>query len=598
MTMETSRLKIGCAAIKYLVPARHPAPLRVRHRLDDVIERELPQTLARAFDSWLSDSDPSIWIIRQLHIEAAVNVVGEPEQITRTLTTQIVKNLAATFQDENSDNVRHFPSRAAYLASFLADLAFGTAKSQWYYQSLAGLNALPLSAALRTALCDDSRTGKAALRLLSAAELRRIVQSLSVQDARQVLEQIAAEGPVADQSLCHQSVVEAATAKAAALSDLSNEWQRALYLFIAAIDDAKASDGVSLRDAALKVARYKNGWPKAGAGSDASSQVYRRNTVFGEVFFILPELDQLPLLEATRDWPHADEAAAISLVRFLVLLKCCGSESSERAFYDPLVRDLLLIPLALSVEVFRTWQARLKPQHLESFLTALWKWQVARSAIQAKEQLLTVVTQRTASRLLVLIDAARGLWLWTDRDRSREPQKIIASLRAALRLLTEAEGALYSDPALVSLWRENFPQLNVVDLSDSVIDAGAAEKHGIDAIIARLDKLHDDWEFLRLPARLKIARPLDRILSIAAQHVLRGIAWRLPGFAASNLPYLARNFLEFGARVEEEPVRRVVRVGRPPLHLVLNMTGMTRQSYRLSWLDERPFELFQQDQPP
>ena len=34
---------------------------------------------------------------------------------------------------------------------------------------------------------------------------------------------------------------------------------------------------------------------------------------------------------------------------------------------------------------------------------------------------------------------------------------------------------------------------------------------------------------------------------------------------------------------------------RPPLHLILNMTGMTRQIYRLSWLDERPFALFQEE---
>lgn len=593
--METSRLHIGCATINYVVPAAHPSPLRLRDRLDRVIEHELPQMLGRAFDSWFTDGDPGIWIIRQLRVDAAVNAASEPTQISRALASQIARKLGATFHEENQDNVRYFPSRAAYLASFLADLAFGTARSHWYYQSFAGLNALPLSAALRTALCDDSRTGKAALCLLSAAELRRVVQSLSVQDARQVLEQIAAEGPVADHSLCHQSVVKAATKNVAGLNDLLNEWQRALYLFITAIDDAKESDGASLKDAALKVARDKEGWPKAVAASDASSQVYRRSTVFGEVFFILPELDQLPLLEATRDWPHADDAAAISLVRFLVMLKCCGSENLERAFHDPLVRELLLIPPSLSPEALRIWQAGLKPQQLQSFLAALLQWQVVRGAIQAKEQLLTVVTQRWPSGPSVLIDAARGLWLWSDRDRSREPQKIISSLGPALNLLAEAEGVLYGDPAVVSLLRENFPRLNVVELSDSTIHAGARENRGIDALIARLDKLHDDWEFLRLPARLKIAGPLDRILSIAAQHVLRGIAWRLPGFAGSNLPYLSRNFLEFAATIEADDARHVVRVGRPPLQLVLNMTGMTRQSYRLSWLNERPFELFQQD---
>ena len=103
------------------------------------------------------------------------------------------------------------------------------------------------------------------------------------------------------------------------------------------------------------------------------------------------------------------------------------------------------------------------------------------------------------------------------------------------------------------------------------------------------------WNFCGCPARLKIARPLDRALSIAAQHLLRGMAWRLPGFAGSNLPYLSKNFLEFAATLDEDPARRVARVGRPPLHLILSMTGMTRQAYRLSWLDERPFALFQEE---
>ena len=144
--------------------------------------------------------------------------------------------------------------------------------------------------------------------------------------------------------------------------------------------------------------------------------------------------------------------------------------------------------------------------------------------------------------------------------------------------------------------QENFPQLNVIDLSHHAIAPVEAEKRGIDAILARLDKLQDDLEFLRLPGRWKIARPLDRALSIAAQHLLRGMAWRLPGFAGSNLPYLSRNFLEFAATHGRRcRARRVVRVGRPPLHLILSMTGMTRQSYRLSWLDERPFALFQEE---
>ena len=129
----------------------------------------------------------------------------------------------------------------------------------------------------------------------------------------------------------------------AALVKLGNEWQRALYLFIAVAQEEKGLGGSSSEETL-----------------DAQVLLHPRSTAFGGIFLILPHLDELPLVEATRDWPHADEAAAISLVRFLVLLKCCGRENSERAFYDPLLRDLLLIPPTLSPEALRTWQAQLK----------------------------------------------------------------------------------------------------------------------------------------------------------------------------------------------------------------------------------------------
>jgi hypothetical protein len=575
--METSRLEIGCVAAQYLVSAEHPSPQRVKDRLDAVIARELPRTLARVFDSWFSDGDPSIWIIRQLNIETAINITGDPEHITRALTAQIAKNLGPTLHDENQDNVRHFANRAAYLASFLSDLAFGTAWSQWYYQSFAGLNPLPLSAALRTAICDDIATGTETLGLLATAELQKVVQSLTAQDARQVLERLALEGPAGDESRCREAVLRATTKNDAALPKLGNEWQRTLYLFISVAQEEKGLGGSS-----------------RGETPDARVLAHPRSTAFGGIFLILPHLDELPLVEATRDWPNADEAAAISLVRFLVLLKCCGRENSERAFYDPLLRDLLLIPPTLSPDVLRTWQSGMTRAHLQNFLATLLEWQCSCGAIGGKEQLLTV-SKLHGRPLLVLFDASRGLWLLVDRYLPHKLQATFESLRPRVAMLVEEEGVLYSDPSLISLLQAKFVGLNIIDVSEHTMDPAEAEMRGIDAILGRLDKLPDELEFLTLPASFKIARPLDLVLSIAAQHLLRGIAWRLPGFARSNLPYLSRNFLDFSASIEEDLARRIVRIGHPPLHLILNMTGMTRQSYRLSWLDERPFALFQGD---
>ena len=67
----------------------------------------------------------------------------------------------------------------------------------------------------------------------------------------------------------------------------------------------------------------------------------------------------------------------------------------------------------------------------------------------------------------------------------------------------------------------------------------------------------------------------------AGAELLGALARRLPGLAGSSAEYLWRNVLDFAATVEVEPVRYVVRLGRPTLHLLLTMTGLDRQQFRL-----------------
>jgi hypothetical protein len=86
--------------------------------------------------------------------------------------------------------------------------------------------------------------------------------------------------------------------------------------------------------------------------------------------------------------------------------------------------------------------------------------------------------------------------------------------------------------------------------------------------------------------------PLDRVLCLIARAVLRDFAWRLPGFAQSSLAHLWTNFLDVPARLQDFSDRRVVRLTPPPLHVVLSMTGMLGATYRIAWLDDRPFCLF------
>jgi hypothetical protein len=82
--------------------------------------------------------------------------------------------------------------------------------------------------------------------------------------------------------------------------------------------------------------------------------------------------------------------------------------------------------------------------------------------------------------------------------------------------------------------------------------------------------------WLAFPRRAGIGRPWCKMLARIACTIMRAFARRLPGFAESTSDYLWRNFLSFDATIESEEERVLVRCGRPPLHLVLSLTGMTR----------------------
>jgi hypothetical protein len=499
--MIDSRLQIRRVHAQYLVPSDHPAPGRVKDRLDHEITRSLSQVLSAAFSPWFSETDSSLWFVRRLEIDLAVNAAGDGEQVTRTLTRQLGRALGDTLQDGvDTDNVVRFPNPAAYLARFLSDLAAGDAWGRWYYESFFGLRMLPTSAALRTAICDQTEKGRAALLQLPGAELRSVLRALSRQDARAILGHLT-RGADDDGDFDARQVAWSISGlvDADSLHPL-DEWGRALYVYLSAARQEGRSG--SATDARLELLRYSSAQLRdvadalhhshAAQTSLAHAEPHRRYTECGGAFLLLPLLDELPLVEALSDWPCVDAAAAISLVRFLIVVKCGGHHWSQHCLGDPVIRDLLLIPPAVSVDEFNNWQARVDSRHVEQFLRILLDW------------------QRHQGRVV-----------------DRRPQE-------------------------------------------------------------------DELAYIALPECLKFSSTLDRALSVAAHHVLRAFAWRLPGFAASNLPYLSSNFLQFTASIEDEPARRVVRLASPPLRLVLNLTGMMRQTYRLSWLDERPLILFEE----
>lgn len=637
-----SRVDIRRLRALYLVPREHPAPERVRDRLDTAT-RDLPQALAAALSAWLS-GETGLWLIRRLDVEMDVNAAWDREALTGAWTREIARTLGETLRDgEDGENVLWFPDRAAYLARFLVDLAGGRAWNRWQYEAFEGLRLLALSAGLRSAICEHPATGGEALLQLDPRELKSVLDGLTSQDARRVLDTLAGSASSGAETISFEAAWSAwGTLEGESLT-AGNEWRNALRLYLAACPEQPGAGGPPLRAAVLAlprlarrladcpvsegrllIAALTGGDPGAlysAAGTDAEvlapllrlpgewvrdvgqallargaamssahdrEKPERRSTPFGGVFLLLPLLDELPLHEARRDWPDADGLDALALVRFLLLIKCLGQPRAGSAFYDPAVRDLMAVPRTLSPESLTRWQRRISESHQRSFLTTLEEWHAERGAVS--HQTLILARAPAAGRAAaVLLDGARGVWLDAITLSPKQPERLVALLRLRLSM-GGGETVVLADPSFI-------PTLERTSLQvPSSVNAPATQLPEAEPLHAggpaRLDQVPADLAYLLLRGPLKLDRPLDLALSVAAQGLLRAFSWRLPGFAASSLPYLYRNFLDFPGSVEEEPERRVVRLGRPPLHLVLNLTGMIRGSYSVSWLDARPLALF------
>ncbi len=506
MNTQKNSLNINRLRNNYFILSEHPSPESLKGRLDDAVGKSLQSAISSFVMPLFSDKDVSIWFIRRLDVEVDVNAAWDREQIALCWSKQIVKALACLMQ-RNSDyqEILRFDSRAAYVAQFLIDLADGYAWQKWYYKTFEGLQMLPLSAAMRTLICDNPAVGLSALIHVSDKKLTNILKTLTVQDVTRILDGISKDGKTGDEFCCYQELRKAWEITELELCNEFDEIKHVLRLYVRVCQERVELSGPTLKNVAIELVRKEavsldtSPYKEQTKDKHITPLTERRNTNFGGVFLLLPLIDLLPITKATNNWPVIDDDATACLVRFLILMKCCGNERANQVFSDPLIRDLMGVPPIVSLADLLEWQTTISQENLEYFLDKIAMWQ-----------------------------SEKGV----DDKQKR--------------------------------------------------------------IKARKDKLVDDMSYLSLAESFCKSNEIDKALSIGALSVMRDFSWRLPGFDGSSLAYLYSNFLEFSGSVDEEEDRRVVRLGRPPLNVVLNMTGMVRNTYKLGWLDEKPFVLFQE----
>jgi hypothetical protein len=257
------------------------------------------------------------------------------------------------------------------------------------------------------------------------------------------------------------------------------------------------------------------------------------------------------------------------------------------------VRAMAGVSPALALGDLRGWRASVPRDRVAHFAATLARWQREQGAV-TRECGVLVPARTRAGATLVAIDCARGVWAAAATYRASQPTQGVRRLAGWLTGESAPRRLLCLDRRVAAATRRALPDLR---LEPATIEPHGGEDETVTATLARLDRVPSDVAHLTLPPPFGGPRPLGLAFAVAAQGLLRAFAWRLPGFARASLGHLHTNFLDVRARIEDEASRRVVRLGRAPLHLVLSMTGMTRTSFVLPWLDGRVVALYPDEQP-
>jgi len=618
---NTTTLTVHRLQANYLVSSQDSDPHCIKASLDTLAQSLLPSTVGAALSMLLPASAPDVWLIRSLEVDLDIGLHQGEDAAARSWARQIACTVAdVVLGQTQSDETLHFPDPVAYLAQFLADLAEGSAWGKWYYRKFEGLRFLPVSAALRTAVCRDSETGRQALVQLSMAQLSRIIESLNEHDAGLVLDAIAPQAWEQKRNLLQE--IDTGLFGEVSFSTFENRSALLLYLKICSRYPhfARAWPG-SLALAAVRLKRIFNDTPVAEQrllllaleGSDLIS-LYRlragdaevlrtlfgspmsclsamvgpnqasdfedigaRRTSCGGIFFLLPLLAEMPLAEITADWPSAADCLPSQLVRLVLLMKCVGTSAAAPLFEDSLVRDLLELSPKLSALCLAQWLKSLSFAQLARMQAEILRWQW-RSEHDFNNNLAVMRWYQRQS--LLCFDSSQRLLLLAIPDSFAGREWLH---NFWLQWIPGHAQAIDKGPSLLANQREEIATRRLSDQNG--IAAPSTPENEADWLIQDLD-------FLALPRTHRGSKFSELAFSAVAHGLVRSFSRKLPGFASASPAYIHHNFLATNATLEDQPAQRIVRLAAPPLHVVITMAGLDSQRYDLSWTGPRPFVLF------
>ncbi|MGR9072448.1 MAG: hypothetical protein ACU833_05210 [Gammaproteobacteria bacterium] len=595
---EDADLTIHKLSNDYQVPEYHPNPESVRRRLDEIAGRKIPEQLEKALARWFESDSEGIYLIRRLHCDVDLDCDFDSETLSRRWAARIAGEL---FQKiKSTDGILYFSGYSEYLARFLQDLAAGRAWDRWFYRRYEGLKSLPVPIALRTAIMEKPEAGLKALLGMNGRERLGVIDALGTVESKRLLETWSAfqETETADLTAAMEAVVESLKRDSMPFYGIGSPWPAALEMYLR-IAESHLLSGVLLEclcavfllrqtafrpivpavvDADLETIRRESSPDRAASlvhllrlpymqrrkiaeitdplttPSSYGKEVFEiRHTAFGGIFFLLPRLDEILPHGFVEEWSvFADSGREMkdsvpALVMLLTVAKIAGNENFGRIFHDPLVRDMLLIPPLWSLGSAAEFSRRVPLEHWFELLRRIG----SRRLEYRPERLNRALLRQQNEVSTLFFEAGRRVCVYGENRR------------------------LKSDPG----WLTGHLIGNDVTERDKTESVGAYE-------------LYRDFAFLRGNLTGEFEPGADFALNLVAQGILRDFSNRLTGFAHASLAGIFRDFLSFTAGVQATDAEYKITLGRPPLDVVLNMTGLQRERYRLTVNPKKEFRLF------
>jgi hypothetical protein len=187
LTHGDARVTVGRWVGTYLVPASYPAPQDLQRRADRIAAECLAASCGTCLEQALNAADTTVWRIRNLAVNLSLEVgSSDSHDIARDWGRRLATEIYSTVeQGEQSDCVLYFPSKAAFVAQFIFDLATGRAWGKWYYEEFEDLHVLSERQAICAVLLrGDLLPTEAILQLVSTGRLETVLLALNDSDAR------------------------------------------------------------------------------------------------------------------------------------------------------------------------------------------------------------------------------------------------------------------------------------------------------------------------------------------------------------------------------------------------------------------------------